>query len=619
MTIFDGPAASPGYFSAEEGKRLLVHTGEPLSRAVGEHLARRLKDVEAWQRVPVVARLRLSTAQANAKGFAKLGPVLVGAAGKASGSSSFLFADASGIRRTLTIVLYDWSTLNLDLEALSELGCPVAQLRSLLVQGANPVRQAAPRWSVRDDGKILALSSGDRQGDDKVEPRVGRFGLGALAWSCDSGGPASVELELLALPRLHRPRVLRSPDRAVALNGDVTGWTARLDETIWRVGATDSLVAWLNLSQGDHLQTIDEVIHVTATENASPLAWLPLAKALENAAEWQRRQYLRMPRVVRAPTGTLRVGAYLSYLARQRADLVPVDRFELTHDTPENQLFKAAACRVRRVLASDSGALAVGLRRRFERVEAQFTHAADVEASLSLLARVDARPLPPEQARAAELCGAMLRGRYPGLEVQGRSFAEMEGFELNIAQLFEAAAREVLRRCSIGIGASVQDGNESAKGMGTAKQVQLYWKDAGVVGGLQASSLVHVSLRPDFVVRRGKEVLAVGDAKYKRLQRRDTDSNSSHAPLRREDLHQLVSYLAAWPTTGWAVVIFPNADPVASSTTSDPRPATRLVSELTIGGDRRLGVFDLAAERWSDRRVDVEPLATWIAAQARAG
>ena len=611
MKLFEQGQWSPGYFKGAPGKLLRAQQDAEFWLSVQQHLTQCLAPVSAWQRVPIVARLRLTSTADNAKGFAARPGVLVGSAWGEDLASSFLFADLSGSRGTLTIVLYDWSELKLDRTALGELGCPVDQLHDRLeAAGSKPVAEGGThRWCVSADGNTLTLASGDLWRDD-VEPRVGRFGLGSLAW-----GQASVGLELLALPRLHRSHVVRTTDHPVALDGDLPAWRGCLDRTFWRVGAANSLVAWLNLSRGEQVLGTHEIVHVTATENASPLAWLPLVRALEDAALAQRRQYQRTQRVVRAPTGTLRVGAYLGYLARQRADLVPVDRFELTADTPENRLFKGAASRVRRVLATDGGALAANLRRRFERVEGQFIRAADVEPSLSLVRGVAVRPLPPLQQRAVELCDAMLQGRYPGLEIQGRSFAQMEGFELNIAQLFEAAAREVLRRCCArSIGAVVEDGNLIATGKGEAKQSQLYWMDKGVVGGLDRSN-VRVNLLPDFMVLRSKQVIAIGDAKYKRLQRRNTPAGSSHAPLRREDLHQLETYLAAWPTTRWGVVIYPHT---ALRSETDPpadAPATRLVSELHIGGDRRLGIFDLAAEHWNDRRVGSEELTRWIADQ----
>lgn len=558
----------------------------------------------------MVVRVPLNSTKTYQARFASLPDVLVGsslafpAADFEQRRCSFAVLDLARKPALFTIVLQNWSRLELNLSALQGLGCPDGSLRAMLDAGALAGPQKK-RWLVSSNGVDLKIAPGDLRRDD-VSPRVGRFSLGTMDWE-RSGKKAAVKVrvEVLALPRLSRSRVVDTGEWAFALGDDDARWRGVLTQTYWRVGAADSLVAMLKLTSGELVRMLDEPVWMSATRDASPLAWMPLTRALERAADAQRRQYIRQRRVARAPTGTLDVSAYLGNLARQRPDRVPVHRFELTQDTPENRLFRGAAQRVRRALGACRDELSIGLRRRLERVEASFEVAAPVEPTRALLERVGSRPLPEVQRRAYELCRAMIEGRYPGLDLQGSTFAEMEGFELDVAELFEAAVRELLARCVRSLDMEVHDGNETARGGREDAQRELHWVDK--VGVLEGG---RVALLPDLIVRQRGRCVAVGDVKYKRPCLHRGGGNGSFAPMRRGDFHQLMSYFMAWPAARWGVILYP----AISDSADEPQRsgATKLLAELKLSQCRRVGVFEVAPDVWSDHGASREELTGWI-------
>ena len=517
---------------------------------------------------------------------------------------------------TLTFVLYDGGSLALDVEALEEAGCDRASLLDSLSTGAVPTRDSGgrdgsdpARWNVRQvarDGRNQLVMSAEWLQDD-VHPRVGRIRLPPVRWQ-DANRWVAVACEALCLPRLVSTRTEPAGPNDVRV-----GEPGFFGRTIAARGSSEGLLRLLQLAHelpGDVLR--EGHVEVSATDDPSPLAFLPLATALEEAADEQRRDYVRTREIRRAPTGTLCVAAYAGSLARQQPDRVPVDRFTFCHDTDENRLFKATATRGRRVL--HEGGLAALVRRRLEGVETSFWRTTSVEPSIGLVERLRARPRPELQRRALDLCEKVIRGRYPGLDVHGASFAEMDSFELDIADLFEAAARRAVAICARSHGMTVVDGNERTKEL---MQTEVRWRDTRRVQGLERSE-ARPLLMPDMLVTLGPDVIALGDVKYKAVQRADRPPYSTHAPLRREDLHQIMSYMLAWPRARWGVVVFPASDESAATKPT----ATTHVSTLHVGHDgspdRQVGVFVLDAAAWNERRVEEEPLTHWIGKHVRA-
>jgi len=606
---FEGKKA-PGRYDPDD-QNLAWH------QIVRSMIQSKFTSADAWRGLPLVTRFRLTSTKGNASRVGTWPDLLVGQPfgdGHKNRNKGvpFLFFDISPTSRSvLTLVLYDWSELTIEKQALEAFGFSASGFHSRVVRGSRRGDEQTLRWEVSENEDTITISSGSLTNDD-VEPSVGRFALGEVSFSNHAIEDA-VAFEVLALPRLSSFRTTNLKELPLSLDEGAgqEQWEKTIEQTYaWR-GAVDALLGWLELVHGDGFVELSGYVEATTTEDVSPLAMLPLLSSLEAAASSQRRLYQRQRRTLRAPTGTLRVSAYMNNLAIQRPDRVPVERFDLTCDTPENRLFKSTAGKVRRVLASNKSELSKRIRRRFERVESQFDRSKPVSPNSALVSQVLARPLPDVQREATLLCQAMLQQRYPGLELDGDSFASMRGFELNIAALFEAAAREALARCCSVIGVEVEDGNHTAKGSQHASQQQLYWHDAEDPSldeiGLFPGNNTHVSLLPDFVMTRADEVIGIGDAKYKRSQRRTSGQNKSHAPLRRGDLHQLVTYMAAWPEATFGVVIFPgNQNPECI-----PEHATRLLSVLTIG-ERKLGVFDFNVRAWKDREILFEPLSKWL-------
>ena len=538
----------------------------------------------AWGALPLVVRLPISTSRKDhrslfpkqvdlAPPFAK--PELRGRQG------SFLLLDLT--RKpipVLTIVLFDWDELTIPSGALRVLGLVDTDLVALLMKHRFPnVRTAEmrPRWDLQLDNDLLTVRSGSLN-EGGASPRVGRMALGP-SYLSDGQLQLRLSVEVLALPRLgltsHRDGVL------VPL-GARDGARSWLRATVWRCGVPQELLAMLQLANRSPLTIDEERVRMQACEDPSPLVWLALADALKLAAEQQRRQYVRVNEDARAPVGTLRANAYVANLARARSDIVPVTRHVYSTDTLENRLFKGMCGWVRRQIPKD-GPLGVWVAERFSRIETRFPKAKFVEPAL-WMCRDHTHGTSPVLQAARDQCEAVLSGRYPGLHFDGDSLLEMRSFEMDIASLFEAAARTVLAQAA---DRTVLDGN-------VAKVTHaLRW-----VGPETGTN----QLKPDFVVVGREGVVAVADAKYKRRRHKD----STFKPLGGSDFHQISTYMLAWPQAAWGVVLMPKDGDQSEG------PASKLLATLHVPTRREVGVFEVSPAQWVRTNVENEPLSHWV-------
>ncbi len=559
-----------------------------LSEVFAGKLASAVRD--AWSELPLVVRVRTWT---GAKTQRKHHPTRIldlappaPTMDRLGPQGSFILLDTAHRPGRLVLVMYDWDRLELSTHALGALGIDASAIVRQLV--AHERRREVPsrripkkRWIVQATDDRVIIHTGVIQRDD-VSPVVGRLPIGELPWPGQSDRHAKLTIEVLALPRLSDSS---SVARELVPLGDADEADAFLRATAWRTGSPRGLLALLQLAHSVDLHLDPHQVRMSSTENPSPLAWLALADTLEKAADHQRRQYTRCREVAGAPVGTLRFNAYMSNLARQRPDLVPVDRFVLSHDTLENRLFRGVATWVRRRTPSVD-LLGSWIAQRFSTLEARFHRAQPVEPAIWMCRALREKELPEPLAQAVEHCEAVLTGRYAGVALDHADFTRAQSFEIDIAELFESAMRTVLAQS---LGRPVLDGNV------VQLTHTLQW---------EGESVGSISLKPDFVAVQGAVMTVLGDAKYKRPRRPGGSAASTYAPLGRSDFHQLSTYLLAWPTAARAVVLIP------SDRTEGP--ATRQLAHLRVGDTQDLAVFEVSPERWSPRGVYGEPLTTWL-------
>ena len=547
----------------------------------------------SWNRLPLVVRVRAGGESKKAVAAfpcrtLDLAPPIPDLA-TLSTNGSHIVLDAALQR--VVLVLYDWDALTLRSDDLDGVGIPASQLLACLERGArSPAAKpdAPDRWQVVHGTSGWTVHTGRLDGT--VSPVVGRLALGTIPVD-----GAQYAVELLALPRLahRRARTAHTVDLAPSGGRSASNSAAHrfLARTIWCTGTPDALLGMLRLAHREtRLTTLPDRVRLSTGDDPSPLAWLALADALTLAAEHQRRQYVRQREVRRAPVGTIRMGAWMNNIARQRIDQVPVARFLLSADCLENRLFRGVANHMVRQLRN-AGELGAWMAGRFEAVEAAFDKARLVEPEVWMCETLLQRDLPGPIQDAVKQCRMALTGRYPGLDLLPGAVLTAQTFELDLAMLFEAAMRQLMRGLLEPHGVSVADGNVEKLGHG------IRWLRGGG----------NNRLKPDLAMRRPAgtgPVVAVGDAKYKRER-----NQSSYAPLGRSDFQQLMTYMLAWPSARWGLVLMPWEVP------ANANAASHRLQELTLPDGRRLGVFQVDAARWGRGPTAGEPLALWLDAQ----
>jgi len=580
----------------------------------------------AWSGLPMVVRLRVGghSQQAKKRFPWKTFDVAPPRPNHEllSKNRSYLLLDT--VLHRLVVVLFDWDTLKLNRVALENAGISADSLFALLENGSRrpekdssshePIPKHAPiardgsrrpekessrdkavpaRWRVVSRNGSLVVDSGDLDGS--VSPIVGKIALGPIEIDQED-----YDVEVLALPRLSG--VGRRKSETIILADSkpedpaCTRHAEFLGRTVWATGNPRTLLGMLRLAHRDSpLEISQDLVRLSTDDDPSPLVWLALADSLERAAEHQRRTYVRTEEVRRAPVGTVRMGAWMNHIARQRPDQVPVTRFCLSADSPENRLFRGMAHDVGQLLRQ-RGALGDWMAQRFEHIEAKLERATLVEPSAWMCEALLQGELPAPVKTAVEHCYSVLSSRYPGLDPRAGAVLETRTFELDLAQLFEAAMRQLLRELLGDQEMEVVDG--SVKEIPHA----ITWKENF---DYRSSN----RLKPDLAIRtRNCEdpsaLLALGDVKYKRIRGL---SSSAYSPLGRSDFQQLMTYMLAWPTASWGLVLMPC---VAET---DDGSASRQIAELNLPDGRTLGVFQVSAARWCDQHTsDREPLTLWV-------
>lgn len=548
-----------------------------------------------------------------------------------SRNEPYILADLS--RGTLVFVMFDWSEFRIPRQPLQEVGFDVSVIAGALSRHARSSAdgKSVRKWEVRDQNEVLSLSTIPRT--DRHRQLIGRFSCGENTWfradshSRDHGtGP----IEVLILPRLTEvdtpeelPPRYRS-DFLVPLarqGSDLTEPEAiisssrgsdLLRRTFLNSGTPKELLAMLKLAKDVDFQIDDHQVETAYESTPSAIMWLPITRTLEKAAQSQRRQYRRKEKMARAPTGTLDVGKYIQQMAAGRDDRVPVRRHELTHDTPENRLLRGMARKLASELGTNTDRLSRHLTKRLRNVEGNFWRAEDEPPSSGLLRRAQQSGRRPDAIQhAVAMSEALLHDRYPGLEIVGNDFTEMDTFQLSISALFEEAVRRAIDT-AIGPDTRVLDGAHEQDHSPTGDQLKtshsMSWSRHNGFGGAGTPHL-----KPDLVFERSSQCTVVGDVKYKqsRMPRATT-----FAPLNRHDFYQICGYMLAWPTVKRGVMVLPETGVARSNedNTKDNRATTKL-AELTVdqsgGFVRKIGIFSFAPSRWG-LKTDREPLLEFL-------
>jgi hypothetical protein len=582
--------------------------------------------------LPVVYRQRRYIGDRRIGGTKRLFHILSAAPYSEKPDNGYLFADFASGR--LVIVLRDWSRLELDRDGLIEVGFQVSEIESRLVTAATVAgrdeRGVIRRWLVsdeEDEGKLVISTKPTDDRADELEHLVGRVQAGEAKWFEDPADnlhdPVQGAIEVLLLPRIESGPKANDERLPPTWNGDfVVGpeWPRALegsdDEPDFgqtasgrmlrqTVMAQDEeagrLMAMLELANDVDIHEDERQITAHPDQDPSAIAWLPVVHALESAAEAQRRRYVRHSDQRRAPTGTVKFGKYARNKATGRADRVPVERFDLTFNSPENRLLRGMAELLARGLRDCVGALGDRLADRLECVTGQFCRTQGVVPTISQFAALPEDPNRPEAVKVAlDRCREVLEREYPGLSIDGQEVVEMDGFQLSISSLFEEAVR-----CAVSnaLGTTVSSpSDEHFEPRGHA----LSWKP----GGASQSTNNSPKLKPDLLVET-PSITVVGDVKYKKVA---PPQYSSYAPLRRNDFHQIQSYMLSWPAAKGVVVL-----PEESETEGET--ATRLLRTLCIegagSGSRELRIFSFSPERWDETDLAEEPLVKWCMSESR--
>ncbi|MFU8802652.1 MAG: 5-methylcytosine restriction system specificity protein McrC, partial [Bradymonadaceae bacterium] len=534
---------------------------------------------------------------------------------KPAKNQPYILADF--VTGTLYLVLYDWSTASFSIDALEALGFDSECIHLNLQHLANAPGNIL-RWTTRRTAESLEISTEPDQ--EGMEQRVGRFATAngrGVPWFMDTKTLFAGALQVLVLPRLTGSEFtgsipaeyqgdwllpLRGEDEADGSQTWAHGRGAQLlRRTILRRGSPLALQRMVELSTGVDLLWSERTMRCGHDTEPSSLMWLPIVQRLEEAAEAQRRHYEREQRVFPAPRGTIEFSRFAQHLAVGRPDRVPVRRFELSFDTPESRLFRGVAASLRRKLTGGSE-LHRTLRHRLQHLEALLHRAREVEPTLTLVAEIDRTcNLGEPQEQAVRVCRDLLEGRYPSFELGGQSFTELQAFEVSISQLFEEAVRTILREM-LGSGFKVEN-------PGDPPPHDLSWRDTGHVKALSRSKDRPPVLLPDLMISRCTKPVLVGDVKYKRY-RKPGFENPTHAPLLREDLHQICAYLLAWSSVRTGLMVLPM--PPEEAVNTPTKHATMHISTLQVGDAREVGVFLLDVTKWERRHAMREPLAEWM-------
>lgn len=213
-----------------------------------------------------------------------------------------------------------------------------------------------------------------------------------------------------------------------------------------------------------------------------------------------------------------------------RRNIVRRERFWVAHDvfrsdTPANRLLRAGLDYVRGNALSEVNRRAAG---RLAAVFEEIPPSRNPEADFGACAAAERDGL---QREALRWCDIFLRGRalanLPGTR-------RVRAFLFPMEAVFERAVARVLRR-------NAPEGVEVAA---QERRMFLFGESPWEGGAFQ--------LKPDIVIRRGREVLAVADTKWKLL----FDDPKNHCKMTQADMYQMYAYQKRYGAAR-ALLIYP--------------------------------------------------------------
>lgn len=260
-----------------------------------------------------------------------------------------------------------------------------------------------------------------------------------------------------------------------------------------------------------------------------------LLKAARHGLPLLRQEVQEQGRFIR---GRLDVQATVPLLANRRQQVVSVYAIRsLQHAVAE--VMAAAYVALRRQLPKWS------IKPRTQEIINQLlavTGSRPTIPSLKTLQQVRYTPLTAQFAGFAEFSRQI--ALHQGINIRPDINSPVSGILLDVAEIWELYVLEVLRRAVATQDITVSHGTQHIEGQsyllyGTHSDKQLGY------------------LKPDFLLRTDGNVVAVADAKYKRMYTKEN--------IQREDLYQMTAYLSQFRSsnrqamTGW--LIYPELKP----------------------------------------------------------
>jgi 5-methylcytosine-specific restriction enzyme subunit McrC len=199
-----------------------------------------------------------------------------------------------------------------------------------------------------------------------------------------------------------------------------------------------------------------------------------------------------------------------------RKDRLNCEFDELTPDNAHNRILKAALRRVKNLFPGHAK-----IRRDVDTLLAWFSDVADVEATRESLKHLPTNRLTARYRHALLMAEWFLTDRSPNIS-SGKSDALSLLFDMNA--LFQALLGRAIRRVL-------------PPDLAIREEGPRYFLTRGHDG------ISRFQMKPDFCVLRGKTIVAVIDAKWKRLEPED---RSGKWGISQSDVYQLGSYSSAY-------------------------------------------------------------------------
>lgn len=471
------------------------------------------------------------------------------------------------------------------------------------------------RWKIIKDADSFRISATFQSG---CQPRVGLHHLHTLL---SDDKKQKLHIQLLIRPRKKTSIDSNQPNTLVN--------TAPLNKTEWidlNTGKTFSgLEAWPEREfQTKHYESLykmfllayspkihglqnNSIVALNDDAELSLLSLIPLINALEGVVKEQKRQYIRKKTTARSPSGTIRFGAYFTNVMSGRPDIVPLDKFVFTYNTPLNQIFKAVnQLAIRRInTIKQRSQFAKIIRSRLQHIQQHFFQTSLVPLHRGLFQQIKISQYSELHQHAFTLSKMIFEQRYPDINLlSSPTTGEQSSFEIDMAGLFEDACRQFLGHCLKRLSQHFKaiDGNEN--NFGTSHSVAWNLDDEEKKDGKKPK------LKPDLVVKEGKDTTRmIGDVKYKLLE--SFSKESSFYPLDRSDFHQMMSYMYAFEQKEGLLLFL-------SQNTEEAGTISQKIQHLSLPKNGRFQLFSINIQALKlhngklSNRLEDEPLYKWL-------